>query len=47
MTGTSPYTVSRILSGWQEKSIIEAGRERVLIRFPHGLVVIAEDLAQD
>jgi CRP-like cAMP-binding protein len=46
MTGTTLYTVSRIISGWQEKGIVEAGREKVLIRFPHGLVVIAEDLPQ-
>ncbi len=47
MTGTTLYTVSRILSGWQEQGIIEAGREKVLIRYPHGLVTIAEDLPQD
>lgn len=47
MTGTTLYTVSRILSGWQEQGIVEAGREKVLIRYPHGLVTIAEDLPQD
>jgi CRP/FNR family transcriptional regulator, nitrogen oxide reductase regulator len=47
MTGTTLYTVSRILSAWQEKGIVEAGREKVLIHFPHGLVVIAEDLPRD
>lgn len=47
MTGTTLYTVSRILSGWQERGIIEAGREKVLILYPHGLVAIAEDLPQD
>lgn len=44
MTGTTLYTVSRILSGWQQQGLVEARRERVLIRVPHGLVVIAEDL---
>jgi CRP-like cAMP-binding protein len=44
MTGTTLYTVSRILSGWEEQELIIAGRERVVIRDPHGLVTIAEDL---
>jgi CRP-like cAMP-binding protein len=44
MTGTTLYTVSRILSGWEEQGFVEAGRERVLIRLPHALVAIAEDL---
>lgn len=44
MTGTTLYTVSRILSSWESKGLISAGRERVTIRFPHGLVRIAEDL---
>jgi CRP/FNR family transcriptional regulator, nitrogen oxide reductase regulator len=44
MTGTTLFTVSRILSAWEEKGIVLLGRERVVIRFPHGLVTIAEDL---
>lgn len=44
MTGTTLYTVSRTLSGWQQQGLVEVGRERVLIRSPHGLVSIAEDL---
>lgn len=44
MTGTTLYTVSRVLSRWEEKGLVDSGRERVLIRFPHGLVAIAEDL---
>jgi CRP-like cAMP-binding protein len=46
MTGTTLYTVSRSMSGWEQQGLIEAGRERVVIRDPHGLVVIAEDLPQ-
>ncbi len=45
MTGTTLYTVSRILSSWEEKGLVTAGRERLVIRFPHGLVRIAEDLS--
>lgn len=44
MTGTTLYTVSRILSRWEDQDLVETGRERVLIRQPHGLVAIAEDL---
>lgn len=44
MSGTTIYTVSRILSQWEKQGLIEAGRERVTIKHPHGLVVIAEDL---
>lgn len=44
MCGTTLYTVSRTLSQWESQGLVEAGRERVLIRFPHGLVRIAEDL---
>lgn len=44
MSGTTLFTVSRTLSQWEEKGLVTAGRERLLIRFPHGLVSIAEDL---
>lgn len=44
MSGTTLFTVSRILSQWEEKGLVSAGRERLVIRFPHGLVSIAEDL---
>ncbi len=44
MTGTTLYTVSRTLSRWEQEGIVESGRERVLIRAPHALVTIAEDL---
>jgi len=44
MSGTTLYTVSRVLSEWERHGLVEAGRERVLIRNPHGLVKIAEEL---
>jgi CRP/FNR family transcriptional regulator, nitrogen oxide reductase regulator len=44
MTGTTLHTVSRILSGWEQKAIIASGRRRIVIRQPHALVSIAEDL---
>lgn len=44
MTGTTLFTVSRLLSAWETAGIVTAGRERVVVRRPHGLVEIAEDL---
>lgn len=44
LTGTTLYTVSRTLSAWETAGLVKTGREQVLIRFPHGLVTIAEDL---
>lgn len=44
LTGTTLHTVSRILSGWEQRGLIESGRRRIVIRNPHGLVSVAEDL---
>ena len=44
MTGTTLFTVSRTLSGWEGQGIVESGRERVLIRDQEALLKIAEDL---
>jgi len=43
MSGTTLYTASRMLSQWEEQGLVICGREKVIIRFPHGLVKIAED----
>lgn len=45
-SGTTIYTVSRVLADWERRGLVEAGRERVLIRNPHGLVQISEGLDQ-
>ena len=47
MTGTTLYTVSRIMSGWEQKGLISTGRERIVILNPHGLVTVAEDLTSE
>jgi CRP-like cAMP-binding protein len=47
MTGTTLYTVSRILSRWEHQGFLETGRQRILIRHPHALVAVAEDLPPD
>ncbi len=39
MTGTTLYSVSRILSGWEAAGLVEVGRERVVIKRGHGLVI--------
>lgn len=43
MTGTTIFTASRILSGWEGQGIIESGRERVLVRKPDALAAIADE----
>jgi CRP/FNR family transcriptional regulator, nitrogen oxide reductase regulator len=45
MTGTTLYTVSRVISRFEADGILDAGRQRMVIRNPHGLVRIADDLA--
>jgi CRP-like cAMP-binding protein len=47
MTGTTLYTVSRILSSWEQNDLIETGREWIIVRQPHELVLIAEDLPSE
>ena len=45
-SGTTVFTVSRVLADWERRGLIEAGRERVLIKNPHGLVQVSEGLDQ-
>jgi CRP/FNR family transcriptional regulator, nitrogen oxide reductase regulator len=42
MTGTTLFTVSRLLSAWEQKGLVETGRERVLLCNPDDLARIAE-----
>jgi CRP/FNR family transcriptional regulator, nitrogen oxide reductase regulator len=44
MTGTTLHTVSRTLSAWEERGLVELGRQQVIVRQPHAVVAIAEDL---
>jgi CRP-like cAMP-binding protein len=46
MTGTTLHTVSRILSAWKEKGLVETGRNRIFLRDPHGLVMLAKEKEQ-
>lgn len=42
LSGTTIYTVSRVLSDWERRGVVRTGRERIGIVSPHGLVRIAE-----
>jgi CRP-like cAMP-binding protein len=44
MSGTTLYTVSRVLADWERQNLVSAGRGRVKITNPHELVRIAEGL---
>lgn len=43
MSGTTLYTVSRVLRKWEEQGLIRSSRAQITITSPHGLVTIAED----
>jgi CRP-like cAMP-binding protein len=43
MTGTTLYTVSRILSSWEAQGLVEGGRQKLMVRDIPGLTRLAED----
>ena len=42
MTGTTLYTVSRVLSRWEDQGLVSGGRERIVIREPARLRALAD-----
>jgi CRP-like cAMP-binding protein len=44
MTGTTLYSVSRILAEWQRRGVVVSARQRIVVRRPHDLVAIGEEL---
>lgn len=44
MTGTTLYTISRVLSEWERQGLIDTGRERIRIIKPHDLVRISDGI---
>ncbi len=44
MTGTTLHTVSRILTAWEAAGLVEGGRQKLLVRNPHGLVMLADGM---
>jgi CRP-like cAMP-binding protein len=44
MTGTTLHTVSRTLSGWEAKGLVDSGRRRVIVAKPEALAEVAEEV---
>jgi CRP/FNR family transcriptional regulator, nitrogen oxide reductase regulator len=44
MTGTTLYTVSRLLSVWERRGIIRGRRQQIVLADPRALVAIVEEL---
>lgn len=44
MTGTTLHTVSRILTAWEAANLVEGGRQKLLVKDPHRLVLIGDGL---
>jgi CRP-like cAMP-binding protein len=42
MTGSTLHTVSRILSAWEAAGIVDGGRQKLLVKNPHRIMLIAE-----
>jgi CRP/FNR family transcriptional regulator, nitrogen oxide reductase regulator len=42
MSSTTLHTVSRILSSWEQEGLVESVRQRVLLRDPHRIYLLAE-----
>jgi CRP-like cAMP-binding protein len=42
MTGTTLFTVSRILAAWESNGLLKTGRQKIVIREPHKLAVLAD-----
>lgn len=47
LTGTTLYTVSRILNRWSHKGILVLGRQSVVLARPDDLAIIADNLAPE
>lgn len=45
MTGTTLYTVSRIISRFEADGFVEAGRQHIVIRDPQALMSVADELS--
>lgn len=42
MTGTTLHTVSRVLSAWEDAGLVEGGRQKLLVKDPHQLLLIGD-----
>lgn len=44
MTGTTLFSVSRILAAWEQKGWLDGDRSSIRLRDPHAIVAIAEEM---
>lgn len=42
MSGTTLHTVSRILTAWEQAGIVDTGRQKLTLKNPHRLLLIAD-----
>lgn len=42
LAGTTLHTVSRVLSAWEAAGLVTGGRQKLVLRDPHGLLLIAD-----
>jgi CRP-like cAMP-binding protein len=42
MTGATLHTVSRVLSAWEDQGLVAGGRQKITLREPHRLFMLAE-----
>jgi CRP-like cAMP-binding protein len=42
LTATTLHTVSRLLSGWEKRGLVESKRKRITVTDPHALVVLSQ-----
>jgi len=42
MAGTTLHTVSRILTAWERAGIVDTGRQKLMVKDPHRLLLIAD-----
>lgn len=47
MTGTTLHTVSRILSAWESRGLVDGGRQKIVLTDPHRLFLLAEGQSED
>lgn len=45
MTGTTLHTVSRILTAWEGKGLVQGGRQKLLVRDPDRLTLLADGIS--
>lgn len=45
LSGTTLHTVSRILTAWEAAGLVEGGRQKLLLKNPHRILLIGDGLA--